>query len=80
MQMRVKTVDGRITTSDYYSKAEVMEMEGYSERQFEEVVAGMEEVLRNLSRATHVVLKIDNKPRYFNPVNIVWAEFDEEDR
>jgi hypothetical protein len=70
MFVQLQTVDGQLFRSDDIGIAE----SGMSLPEFDQAVAGVEEIFRSWRDANYVSIDVGGRTKFFNPVNIVWAE------
>lgn len=68
--IQMQTVDGQFFASDEFDLAS----SGLLVQEYEEQLANIESIFQNWRDADFVGMEIGGRTRYFNPVNVLWAE------
>lgn len=70
MHIAIQAVDGQLFRSDEFD----LGSSGLDPVEFEHEMAGVVELLENWRGMDNLSLEINGRTRYFNPVNLLWAE------
>lgn len=70
MHIAIETVDGQLFRSDDFDLA----TSGLTPEQFDEALEDTTAVFKDWRSADYVSMDIGGRTRYFNPVNVMWAE------